>query len=137
MRLSKFIQSTLMVTLLALVYIHMQMQIYALAYEGKQKEKQITLLAEKKGMLAYDILRLKSSRSLGGKLLAEKSELHFQDNSNVVELVAVYPAIVPGSLASVSARKPNPILSFLSLKSQAEARTEEKVNSIKPWEKAR
>ena len=137
MKLSKFLQSTFIVTLLALVYIHMQMQIYALAYEGKQKEKQIVTLTEKKGMLALDILRLKSSRSLGGKLLAEKSDLHFQDNSNVVELVAAYPAIVPGSLAAVSARKPNPILNFLSLKSQAEARTEENVNSPKPWESAR
>jgi len=46
MKLGKFLKWVSIVTVLALVYIHMQMQIIGLAYEGNAKEEQIRELSE-------------------------------------------------------------------------------------------
>ena len=56
MRLLKLIRMMTVVTILALIYIHMQMNIFALAYQGKKKEKQITKIKEMNGALTYNIL---------------------------------------------------------------------------------
>jgi len=114
------------VTALALIYIHMQMQIIDLAYQGKRKEKNITKLTEKNGTVSYNILTLKSSNNLGRKLLAENSDLQFRDKGDVVELVAVDPdAGQPRVLAASQSRSTNPILSFFS-RPEAEARAQER-----------
>ena len=120
------------VTILALIYIHMQMDIFALAYQGKNKEKQITKIKEINGVLAYNILELKSSNHLGIKLLAENSNLKFRDPANVIELVTTKPVDEAKELRVAQVNKnPNSLLNFLSLRSQAEARAEE--GTPKPW----
>ena len=65
------------ITLLALVYTHMQMQIIELAYRGKAKEKQIRKLIENNSHLTSAILALKSSNNLGDKLLADQNQMQF------------------------------------------------------------
>ncbi len=132
MRLSKFFQVLLMVTVVALTYIHMQMQIFDLAYQDKSKEKTIAGLLEDNGRVAYHILQLKSSRHLGGKLLAKDSSLRFRDNGNVVQLVT--SQFIPEEkevLVAVESKWTNPILNFFSLRAEAEARAQEE-NSVKP-----
>ena len=123
-----------MVTVLALIYTHMQMEIFALAYQGKNKEKQITKIKETNGVLTYNILELKSSNHLGVKLLAENSRLKFRDPASVVELVTSKPVNEVKELQVAQTHKsPNSFLGFLSLKSQAEAQAEEKSGTAKPW----
>jgi hypothetical protein len=122
------------VTILALIYIHMQMQIFALAYQGKNREKQITKIKEINGVLAYDILELKSSNHLGVKLLAENSNLKFRDPASVVELVTNRPINEAKEVRVAQAKNSNPLLSFLSLKSQAEAEAKAEEGTTKqPW----
>jgi hypothetical protein len=85
----RFFQLLLPVTALALGYIHLQMQIINLAYQAKQKENELTRISEFNGMIAYDILRLKSTNHLGDTLLADNPELKFRNNEQVIQLVTV------------------------------------------------
>jgi hypothetical protein len=89
MQLIRFFQLLIPATALGLGYIHLQMQIIDLAYQAKQKENELTRIVEFNGMIAYDILRLKSTNHLGGTLLAEKSQLRFRNNKQVIQLVTV------------------------------------------------
>jgi len=86
MRLTNFLKIIGMLTVIALVYIHMQMRIIELAYEGKKNEYQIRNLIEDNGNLTYAILTLKSSRYLGIKMLSEDSSMDFVDYENVMQI---------------------------------------------------
>ena len=113
----------MMVTALSLIYIHMQMQIFSLAYQAKRKEQFIKRLSEDHGNITYQILKLKSSHNLGDQLLSEKSNMRFVDNTQIVRLEspdANEPKVV---LSAAESPKQNPIMSFL--RSQAEARPQE------------
>lgn len=137
MRLAKFFQVISMITALSLVYIHMQMQTFDLAYQGKSKEKEIAGLLEDNGRVAYHILQLKSSNHLGGKLLATGSQLRFRDNGNVIQLVT--SEFIPEeekTFISAASKKMNPVIRFFSLKSEAQARASEG-DSVKPWRRIR
>ena len=132
MKLLKLIRMMTVVTILALIYIHMQMQIFALAYQGKNKERQITQIKEMNGLLTYNVLELKSSNHLGVKLLAENSSLKFRDPQSVIELVTTKPAYEAKKIqVAKTSKSPNSLLSFLSLRSQAEAQAEE--GTPKSW----
>ena len=65
------------VTVIALVYIHMQMGIYGLAYEQERHTRNIRELVEKNGNATYAILRLKSANHIGEALLQKDSPLQF------------------------------------------------------------
>lgn len=88
MSLGKLVKFIGLMTFLALVYIHLQMEIVNLAYKGKDKEKRIRELLEDNGNISYSILTLKSSASLGLKMLKEKSDMDFIDSENVMEIAA-------------------------------------------------
>ena len=111
------------VTSFALVYIHLQMKIFDLAYQGKNKEKEIRKLVDDNGNVTYNILKLKSSNHLGEKLLGEESQLQFLDHARVIQLPVVQPkdenTIV---LAEKAEKKTNFLTNLFTLKSQAEAR---------------
>lgn len=135
MRFSKFFQTMLLITALAIIYIYMQNKIYELAYRGKVKEKQIVKLSEINGVLAYEILRMKSADHLGDKLLSANSSLKFRDPQNVVLLVSS-DAPVEGNLPLVSvSRHENPLMHLLSPRS-AEAQDNENI-VFRPWAKKR
>lgn len=138
MRLSKSIQIMTLVTGMSLIYTHLQMQIYDLAYRGTKKEKVINDIAGNNSMIAYDIMKMKSSQNLGGTFLAEDSNLEFGDEANVVQLVAAMPDDDGISTAAVSpARASNPLLSYLSLRADAQAAAAEQRSTSRPGEKTR
>ena len=136
MKLSKVIQLLAVVTVLSLIYIHMQMQIIDLAYQGKKKEKQITDLKEDNGVMSYNISRLKSANHLGIRLLSQESDLMFRDNESIVQLVASEwePEDERGETSEEAKEQTNPIINFIFSRSQAEARTTEKASLWKPWQ---
>ena len=135
MRLIKFIKCMSLLTVLTLVYIHMQMQIFDLAYRGKQKEMVINDLSEQNGTIAYDILKMKSAHHLGTNLLAEGSGLRFRDDESVIKL-AVTPEPPQGEVvlrtAGLSARQN--IMKFLSAHFTREAQAQEKQVASRPWQ---
>jgi len=137
----KSIRVMVVLTGLALIYVYMQMEIVSLAYEGKKKEKQIIELNESTSVIAYKILQLKSANHLGDNLLKESSQLHFQDNQSVVELVSKesFPSVESAGLAPTShsaSLKQNSFFNFF-FKAPTEARAEEKTDDLKPWRRAR
>ncbi len=86
-----FLKGMAVVTVMALLYIHLQMNIYTLAYQGKKKEAHIEKLAESNAAVKNDILRLKSSDNIGRALLAKEKTYQFASRSNVIEVEAQGP----------------------------------------------
>lgn len=84
--MSHFLKGMAVVTVMALLYIHLQMNIYALAYQGKKREVKIEKLAERNAMVKNDILRLKSSNNIGRELLGDEKDYRFAGRNNVVEV---------------------------------------------------
>ncbi len=126
MNLAKFFKYTCIVTSLALVYIHLQMQIIDLAYQGQTKEKRIKELTEKNGNALYKISKLKSANHLGVKLLAKNSGMQFAGSGDIVPLVTPEELLVAENSVDTQAelaKKGNPLLSLLSFTAQAEAKT--------------
>jgi len=117
MRLSVLIKTLGSVTVLALVYINMQMQIIELAYRGKAKEVEIRHLVELNGAATYTILTLKSSNNLGINLLSENSDMEFIDPSNIMQISAPAGYLLENQLyeQTVQAKESKGLLSFLSL----------------------
>lgn len=127
MRLTNFSKWIFLFTGLALVYIHMQMQIIDLAYRTKFKEKLIKKLIEKNSTINSKILALKSSNSLGIKMLAEDTGLEFSGSKNIVRVtVATNESAKPQLNGKLDhGNKINPLLSLLLPGAQAEAKSGE------------
>jgi len=124
MQLCKFFKIMGVVTLLALAYIHLQMQIVDLAYQGYGKENQIKKLVEDNGNVTYKILMLKSANHLGVAMLDDDSNMQFADKNDVVHIAASEELLFEKQLSEKSklAKRNKPLLSFLSFGVVAEAR---------------
>ncbi|HSV43624.1 MAG TPA: hypothetical protein VLJ10_03630 [Candidatus Bathyarchaeia archaeon] len=133
MQLWRFIKGMFGVTVLALIYIHMQMNIYALAYEGKQREEHIVRLKEQNTRVANDIFQLKSASHLGRKLLDQDAQLKFCDQNSVVRMASTRVSTEQSKLASDNQSKTNPFMKLFTWRSPV-AHAEER-ESRKPWAK--
>ncbi len=111
-------------TLLALGYIFLQMQIYALAYQRLANERKMRELSEGNSHISRRIITLKSARYLGGTLLTDKSDMHFMNPDRVIALK------VPKKFSAKKTKtgktnspvkKTHSLLTLLSLPSKAEA----------------
>ena len=122
MKLSGLLKWIGFTTLLALVYIHMQMSIISLAYQGRNKEKTIRSLKEENGYLTYNILSLKSANNLGVKLLSKDSGMDFVDHQNIVVLNTTENS-KKETAVNTDKTKANFMVSLLSLGEQAEAKS--------------
>src|SRR5271154_7294779 len=71
-------------TIIALFYIHMQMNIFELSYNGKDKEKIIHELNDSNGALSHQILTLESANNLGSQLLDRDNSMQFMDQERVM-----------------------------------------------------
>ena len=118
MRLMKFSKWIFFITILSLVYIHLQMKIFTLAYQRTAKEKQIRRLIEQNGHLTHEILKLKSANNIGTKLLSDKSGMQFVDQSHVLRIKASkeYQGEFESLKEKEISRKSNSLLSFLPFK---------------------
>jgi len=137
MRLAKSIQLMSAVTVLALIYTHLQMQIFDYAYQGKNQEQEITHLKGDNGNVTYSIMQLKSSLHLGVKLLSDDSDFQFSDNDNIVRLVTTESFDNDNKEPITQDEPVNSFLSFLTDKSEAEARSLDKSRIIRPWHQVR
>ncbi len=123
MKLSRFFLTVFILTATFCVYIQLQMQIVDLAYQGKKKENILERLKDTNGNVNSDILKLKSSQSLGVKLLSANSPWQFVDEKQVAELNAP-EEFVSRHQAIKMANAPdeqNIFSRIFSLKSSAEA----------------
>ena len=134
MQLGRFMKYMLVVTGLALVYIHMQMNIFSLAYDGKQKEQHIMRLREQNGRVSNHIFELKSANYIGQKMLSPEAKLKFYDEKSVVEIVTAKSRENQGKLAMRHHEKTNSFLQFLTGKFPREAQAKED-QPLKPWQR--
>jgi hypothetical protein len=88
MQLSKWIKLMAFITLLSLIYIHLQMKIFDLAYQAKRNEHKIQMLRDENGVSTYYILSLKSVSHIGEKLLDQESAMQFISNDKVYEMAS-------------------------------------------------
>ena len=108
-------------TVMALIYIHMQMKIFELAYKGKDKEKVVHELADANGALTHQILTLKSVNALGNKLLDQNNELQFMGKDRVMTMRG--PATPIRRVTQMpKERAENPFMHFLSFLGAQEAK---------------
>ena len=114
-------------TIVALSYIHMQMQIIDLAYQGNQKERQIRSLTEENGNSMYNILMLKSANHLGAAMFDEGSDMQFAGADAIIQITASEEFFMDNYSGAEPkhAQRANPLLSLLSFGAEAEATTAE------------
>ncbi len=114
-------------SLLALVYIHLQMQIIDLAYQGKDKEGQIKKLSEVNGQIAYQIYHLTSAHHIGSTILSDDQGMQFAKKDEIVQIVSAESILKDEDTAEnqIVPQKGNPLISFLSSNFQREARAQE------------
>lgn len=123
MKLPKCLLCIIFCTVVALVYIQLQVQIYDLAYRGKNKQEQIQQLKDENSDVIYHICTLKSANHLGVKVLTENSGMQFLDDTRIVLVESPQEPVSAQTLALSSNRRLGFLASIFSLKSQAEART--------------
>ena len=125
MQLGKFFKVMGLVVVLALSYIHMQMQMVDLAYKGNRKELTIKKLIEDNGNKTYKILMLKSANHLGVAMLDEDSDMQFADAHDIVQIAASQDVLMDESSQTRPqlAQQTNPFVKFWSFGAEAEART--------------
>ena len=116
MKLTKFFQVMVFTTMMALIYIHLQMRIFDLAYQGKTREKRIQELSDENGTSTYHILSLQSANSLGHQLLDDKSVLQFANSDQISTLATLLPGKTEQRLALNNKDKAaaNPLTGLLS-----------------------
>ncbi|MDE1921158.1 MAG: hypothetical protein KGJ09_07005 [Candidatus Omnitrophica bacterium] len=88
MSLKVYFKIASFVTIIALLYIHMQTKIFELSYKDKDKEKIIHELNDSNGVLDHQILTLRSANNLGNLLLDHNSGFQFMDNQRVMTVAA-------------------------------------------------
>jgi len=123
MRLAKFLSVVILITLIGLIYVQLQVQIYEYAYKGKRKELAFKELLDRKNNMMYNINSLESVQYLGTRLLSQ-DELQFAGREQVVKLT------VPMQLAEtinpesnkIEYKKTSFLANLFTLKSQAEAK---------------
>src|SRR5208282_78913 len=120
MSLKVYFKIASFVTIIALLYIHMQTKIFELSYNGKDKEKIIHELNDSNGALSHQILTLKSANNLGNQLLDRDNSLQFMDNERVMTVAA--PAEAMQHLARPQARVVNPVWNLFSFLGAQEAK---------------
>ena len=124
MKLFRFLKMLCTLTIVSLIYIQLQSQIYDLSYRGEDKKALMQKLADDNGNLTCSINRLKSANHLGVKLLSENSTMRFLDGNQIIRVQSPLP-LVEGNDAVAAKREHAPkrsiLASIFSLKSQAEA----------------
>ena len=120
MSLKVYFKIAAFATIMALLYIHMQMRIFELSYNGKDKEKIIHELNDSNGALSHQILTLKSANNLGNQLLDHDNSLQFMDNERVMTVAASAGAM--HHLGQPQAKVGNPVWNLFSFLGAQEAK---------------
>ena len=113
-------------TIMALIYIHMQMQIFDLAYQGKDREKHMHELRDVNGLLTHQILTFKSANHLGNQLLDKGRNLEFVSNDHIMTLKGPASMFSRNVIPSMKTRSESMFSSFLSFLTPQEAKAWER-----------
>ena len=121
MSLKVYFKIASFVTIIALLYIHMQTKIFELSYNGKDKEKIIHELNDNNGALSHQILTLESANNLGNQLLDhDNNNLQFMDQERVMTVRT--PAGSMQHMVEPKAKIVNPVWNLFSFLGAQEAK---------------
>jgi len=120
MSLKVYFKVAMFVTIMALLYIHMQTRIFELSYNGKDKEKIIHELNDSNGALSHQILTLESANNLGNQLLDHDNSMQFMDNERVMTVRTT--AVAMQHFSKPQAKIVNPVWNLFSFLGAQEAK---------------
>ena len=119
MRLSRFLSLTLLITLLCLLYVYQQSEIFRFAYVGQKKQVALNELLDKNSFLRYNIARNASLVEIGSKISGRK-DYEMPDTYRLVRVVASGGGL---RLKEAAAKKESLFSRLFGVKRQAEAKT--------------
>lgn len=112
-------------TILAVGYIHLQMETIDLAYQGNKKARKVRQLIEENGYMTYEVLTMKSASHLGERVLAANSPMQFVDQSNIIKVSYHVPEERNSKQLALASDTNRPFLSIFNIGTPAEAKTKE------------
>ncbi len=114
------------ITLVALIYVHQQVELVKMSYLIDYKERKLKLLLDLKGSLGYNIANLEDPSRLEKILLAKKIDLSFPKRGNVFMSTQTAPSAKrqrPLGATNLGARGGTVgILEFLGIGAEAQAK---------------
>jgi hypothetical protein len=119
MRLGKFLSTIIFVTLLSVLYVYQQTEIFRFAYIGEKRQIILQDLLEKNNILRYNIKRNDSLVKIGEKFIAS-SDFEIPENFRSVRLKTSEENL---RLVRQSTGRLNKLARLFSIKRQAEAKT--------------
>lgn len=126
MRLSRSLLSIFGITLVALIYVHQQVELVKMSYSIDYKERKLKLLLDLKGNLGYNIANLEDPSRLEKILSAKKIDISFPKRGNVFMPAGTAPNAKrqrPLGATSLGTRGGTAgILEFLGLRAEAQAK---------------
>jgi len=125
MRLFKSIASIMVATLVALVYVHQQVELVKLSYSIETKEKNLKVLLDRKDRLDYTINNLEDPSRLEKILMAKNIDVAFPGRYNVVKVAKLTSGSPEERLRSSGVDRKFNILGiadFLSPRAEAQAK---------------
>jgi hypothetical protein len=78
-----------LVTLIALIYVHQQVELVKLSYSINNKEKMLKVMLDRKDRLGYNVYNLEAPSRLESVLLSKNVDIAFPKRSNVVKVAKV------------------------------------------------
>jgi hypothetical protein len=104
MKIYKFSITLTLVTLVALLYVHQQVQLLKISYRINANEKDLTRLLDQNRALIYNITRLKSPVNLDKKFLASKKDYSIPQQWQIVKVATPKEEKQPVMLAKTEKR---------------------------------
>ena len=125
MRLFRSIASIAVLTLVALVYVHQQVELVKLSYSIESKEKKLKDMLDHKERLDYNINNLEDPSRLEKILMSKNIDVAFPGKYNVVKIAKLSDKSAGDRLRSSSIDKKFNVFGiadFLSPRAEAQAK---------------
>lgn len=127
MKLFKSITMISLVTAVALIYVHQQVELVKLSYSIESKEKRLKDVLDRKARLEYNIDNLEAPSRLEKVLIAQKIDVAFPGKGHVVRLAKAPGFGREDRLRTAGVEKRFNIFGFVDfLSPRAEAQAKEK-----------
>lgn len=125
MRLLKSVAGIMVMTLVALVYVHQQVELVKLSYSIETKEKKLKDLLDHKGRLDYNINNLEAPSRLEKVLLSKNIDVGLPGRHNVVKVARLTSGNASEGVRASSIDRRfsiSGIVDFLGPRAEAQAR---------------
>ncbi|MDD3905895.1 MAG: hypothetical protein PHS46_05105 [Candidatus Omnitrophica bacterium] len=125
MRLLKSVAGIMVMTLVALVYVHQQVELVKLSYSIETKEKKLKEMLDHKGRLDYNINNLEAPSRLEKVLLSKNIDVGLPGRHNVVKVARLTSGSASEGVRASSIDRRfsfSGIVDFLGPRAEAQAR---------------